>query len=169
MWLDENGNGVQDAGEAGIANRRSTLTGADLQGNAVSLTTTTDADGGYLFTASAEQRRGYIVTVTPERGPERRPTTKTAGTTSAGRAPPSVDRRSAGEEHLTADFGYNWAPTTDVENGTGTGAIGDRIWNDANGDGVQDPGESGIAGVTVKLLRRHQRRRHLRRHRRRPS
>ncbi len=29
--------------------------------------------------------------------------------------------------------------------------IGNRIWNDADGDGVQDPGEAGIAGVTVHL------------------
>ncbi|HSN73505.1 MAG TPA: SdrD B-like domain-containing protein, partial [Anaerolineae bacterium] len=31
------------------------------------------------------------------------------------------------------------------------GRIGDTIWRDWNGDGVQDAGEEGIAGVTVKL------------------
>ena len=30
--------------------------------------------------------------------------------------------------------------------------IGDLVWNDANGNGVQDPGEAGISGVTVELL-----------------
>jgi len=45
------------------------------------------------------------------------------------------------EEHLTADFGY--APPL--------GSIGDRIFIDANDDGVQDPGEPGIEGVTVTL------------------
>jgi protocatechuate 3,4-dioxygenase beta subunit len=29
--------------------------------------------------------------------------------------------------------------------------IGNRIWNDANGDGVQDPSEAGIANITVRL------------------
>lgn len=29
--------------------------------------------------------------------------------------------------------------------------VGNRVWNDANGNGVQDPGEAGIAGVTVEL------------------
>ena len=29
--------------------------------------------------------------------------------------------------------------------------IGDRVWDDANGDGIQDGGESGHAGVTVEL------------------
>ena len=36
--------------------------------------------------------------------------------------------------------------------GTGaTGAIGDRVWIDADGDGLQDPDESGLGGVTVNL------------------
>lgn len=29
--------------------------------------------------------------------------------------------------------------------------FGDRVWSDADGDGVQDPGEAAIAGVTVRL------------------
>jgi hypothetical protein len=32
-----------------------------------------------------------------------------------------------------------------------TGTIGDRVWNDANGNGLQDSGEVGVAGVTVTL------------------
>ncbi len=31
------------------------------------------------------------------------------------------------------------------------GSIGDFVWNDKNGNGKQDPGAEGIAGVTVKL------------------
>jgi hypothetical protein len=30
--------------------------------------------------------------------------------------------------------------------------IGDTVWGDSNGNGVQDAGEAGIAGVTVTLL-----------------
>ncbi len=30
--------------------------------------------------------------------------------------------------------------------------IGDRVWDDTDGDGIQDPGEPGIAGVTVQLI-----------------
>ncbi len=33
-----------------------------------------------------------------------------------------------------------------------TGSIGDRVWKDADADGVQDSGETGINGVTVQLL-----------------
>jgi hypothetical protein len=31
--------------------------------------------------------------------------------------------------------------------------IGNRVWNDSNGNGVQDPGEAPIAGVTVQLFK----------------
>ena len=34
------------------------------------------------------------------------------------------------------------------------GAIGDRVWLDENGDGVQDAGEAGIANVEVTLYAR---------------
>jgi SdrD B-like domain len=39
-----------------------------------------------------------------------------------------------------------------VANGTGTTVIGDRIWADGNGNGVQDVGENGINGVTVRFV-----------------
>jgi hypothetical protein len=32
------------------------------------------------------------------------------------------------------------------------GAVGDKVWDDADGDGVQDAGEAGLGGVTVRLL-----------------
>jgi hypothetical protein len=31
-------------------------------------------------------------------------------------------------------------------------SIGDLVWDDLDGDGIQDPGEPGIAGVTVRLF-----------------
>ena len=56
----------------------------------------------------------------------------------------------AGQEQLGTDFGYNW--TTDPTTNTGNGSIGDRLWIDADGDGVQDAGEAGLSGVTVRLF-----------------
>lgn len=49
VWDDLDHDGVQDAGEPGIAGWPVTLTGTDVDGNAVSLTTTTDGSGHYLF------------------------------------------------------------------------------------------------------------------------
>lgn len=45
-----------------------------------------------------------------------------------------------GESNLTYDAGY-YIPTS----------IGNFVWNDQDGDGVQDSGEPGIGGVTVTL------------------
>jgi SdrD B-like domain len=44
------------------------------------------------------------------------------------------------------------APTTTSPVGTNTASIGDRVWIDANGNGQQDAGELGLAGVTVNLV-----------------
>ena len=49
VYNDTNGNGVRDADEAGIAGVEITLTGVDVNGNDVFLTTFTDANGDYVF------------------------------------------------------------------------------------------------------------------------
>ncbi|MEM7393307.1 MAG: SdrD B-like domain-containing protein, partial [Verrucomicrobiota bacterium] len=50
-----------------------------------------------------------------------------------------------GEKAGGADFGYrNVDP--------GSGVIGDRVWSDGNGNGIQDPGEPGLDGVRVDLI-----------------
>ena len=49
----------------------------------------------------------------------------------------------AGQSYLNADLGY--APPA------GSATIGDLVWSDADGDGFRDPGEPGLAGVTVQL------------------
>jgi hypothetical protein len=49
VYIDQNDNGVKDAGEPGVASMAVTLTGRDDQGHAVNLTETTGADGSYSF------------------------------------------------------------------------------------------------------------------------
>src|SRR6185295_15362783 len=56
-------------------------------------------------------------------------------------SPASVTLASNNSSDLTIDFGYT----------KGVGSIGDFVWYDVNGNGVQDAGEAGIAGVTVTL------------------
>ncbi|WP_414579623.1 SdrD B-like domain-containing protein, partial [Anabaena sp. CCY 9402-a] len=46
----------------------------------------------------------------------------------------------------------NTATDTNTIVPVSTVKIGDRVWYDADGDGVQDTGESGVAGVNVKLF-----------------
>lgn len=52
----------------------------------------------------------------------------------------------AGEQNLTVDAGFQTAPPP------ATASIGDRVWFDANYNGVQDAGETGAAGVMVEVL-----------------
>lgn len=60
VWLDFNGNGIQDDGKAGVSNFPVSLKGTDDLGNDVSLMTTTNADGIYHFTGLREG--SYTVT-----------------------------------------------------------------------------------------------------------
>ncbi|MEM7312031.1 MAG: SdrD B-like domain-containing protein [Planctomycetota bacterium] len=50
VYVDLDGDGIQDPGEAGIPGVEITLTGTDIYGNPVSETVLTDADGNYSFT-----------------------------------------------------------------------------------------------------------------------
>jgi hypothetical protein len=44
-----------------------------------------------------------------------------------------------------------WSETVSSTQNTATGAIGDYVWSDLNGNGAQDPGEPGFAGAQVTL------------------
>ena len=66
VYIDSNNNGIQDAGEDGIANVEIVLSGTDSLGNTVNRTATTDANGNYQFTALAAGT--YTVTETQPGG-----------------------------------------------------------------------------------------------------
>lgn len=163
IWLDEDSDGYQDAGEHGLANVIVTLTppaGIDLgNGVGIAITTTTDANGGYLF-SKLPSANGYVVTVdglqTALSGFSYTVENDAAVDTNdddLGNQDPTgytVDL-SANEVNLSADFGYNHNTNSEVNTGTGNGAIGDTIWVDSDGDGIEDPNEIGISGITVTL------------------
>ncbi|MBN1811400.1 MAG: carboxypeptidase regulatory-like domain-containing protein [Anaerolineae bacterium] len=151
VWLDEDGDGDQDAGEVGIPNVVVELYNAD---DTLVMTTTTDADGGYLFDGVVIGTYTVVVkTSTMPAGLAANPTYDEDDGTINPDSETSVTLTTDGEEHMTADFGYNWASPTETNNpGVGaTGAIGDRVWIDADGDGAQDPGEPGLGSVMVRL------------------
>ncbi|WP_439624505.1 SdrD B-like domain-containing protein [Gemmata sp.] len=148
VWNDANANGIQDTGELGIAGVTLTLAGTDGAGNAVSLTDTTDADGKYEFTALAPGT--YQITVAAAnfaaggtlRGYSASPTGQGTAATDSNGSPSGTTPLAleSGDDDPTIDFGY-YAPVT----------IGDFVWHDLNGNGLQDNGEPGIAGVVLLL------------------
>ncbi len=150
IWLDEDGDGVQDAGEAGIPNVKVTLTGTANDGTVYNVTTYTDANGGYLFPNIKSGLNYTSRWIRPPCPPVcGNPTYDENG---IGTPHATTVILTAGEEHLTADFGYNWNPTANVTGNSGTAAIGDRVWIDSDGDGDQDPNEIGLYNVPVQLI-----------------
>ncbi len=142
VWLDVNKNGIQDAGEAGIANVTVVLFNSS---NTQVATTTTDASGNYSFTNLAPGTysvqftapSGYTISVKDQGTDDSKdsdidPSTgKTASVTLA-----------AGQNNTTVDAGMYVSSAT----------LGDKVWLDANQNGIQDAGEAGIANVTVVLF-----------------
>ena len=100
-------------------------------------TTHTDADGHYSFEVEAYS---YTVLIALSNF------TGEGGGTLGGYTPTTPEQcteQIIDDNVLTCDFGYSRP-----------GAVGDRVWYDANGNGVQDAGEPGINGVVVAARRR---------------
>ncbi len=140
VWLDLNGNGIQDAGEVGLAGVTVRL--LDGAGQTIDQTTT-DASGYYRFTGLkpgvysvvVDVPAGYIVSPRNSGGVAV-DSDITAGTGATG-----VVTLASGDTNLTLDAGLFQ-----------TASLGDFAWLDANGNGIQDAGELPAAGVAVTLL-----------------
>ena len=135
VWLDSNANGVQDIGEPGIANVEMTL--KDQYGTPVA-TATTDANGRYQF-SGVRPGNGYYVEATGGL-PSGVSQTFPAGYSNNHTTPFNLV---AGQTYSSAYLGYRPA--------AGTVLFGDLVWVDVNGNGLRDPGEVGLGGVTVLL------------------
>ncbi len=154
VWVDNDRDGIQDAGEPGIEGIEVRLVrpggGAvtDLDGNTVGAQLT-DADGRYLFANLPPLPAGQHYTVTLDNTQAALgdfvPTLVGAGgdaaSDSSDGSAESGDLDGADASDLTLDFGF-LAPAV---------SVGDLVWRDSDGDGVQEAGEPGIAGVELTL------------------
>ncbi len=146
VFEDSNANGIQDEGEAGIAgvtvNLLSDIDGdGEIEAGEVIDTTTTNENGEYHFTVLAgdykvqfEQPEGFSEVSPSQQGDD-----------------PALDSDGLISDVVTLDPG-EYDPTIDAGFYNNLGTIGDRVWADNDGDGVQDDDEAGINGVTVKLI-----------------
>ena len=128
VWFDTDGDGVQDAGEAGIAGVTLELRNSVGQ---VIATTTTNSAGAYLFSGLADGT--YTVRVVPASLP--------AGLTNTFGGAQQTATITGASTDLSKDFGYQ-----------PSGTISGRVFNDTDADGVQDLGEPGTPGAVIELL-----------------
>jgi len=152
VFVDENQDGIQDAGEQGLPGVIATLYKINADGTTVQvLQDTTDTSGNYLFAdlppgdyqVLFQIPNGYVVspvdvgaddTIDSDGVP-------TEDGTEALTAPTTLD---ANESDPTWDLGVYLTDPDLVD-------IGDFVFLDVNANGIQEPGELGIPGVTVIL------------------
>ncbi len=129
VWNDLDGDGMRDAGEPGMSGVTVFLdTNNNGAQDAGETSDTTDGTGAYLF--SELEAGTYRVRVDES--------TVTSGFVRTGGTNPSIVNL-AGADVTDRNFGYQQQDAS----------IGDFVWNDLDGDGVQDAGEPGLSGVTV--------------------
>jgi uncharacterized repeat protein (TIGR01451 family) len=145
VWIDSNNNGIQDTNEVGVPNVVVKLYKAD--GTLVG-TTTTDTNGKYNFInlPAGDYYVQFDLATLPAGF---KPVAKDTGSDDAkdSDANPTDGKTatislSAGENDITWDMGV-----------IGLASLGDFVWQDTDGDGVQDAGEPGVPNVTVKLYK----------------
>jgi len=140
VYDDDNTNGVFDMGEVPIQNVTVNLYSDDngdgiINGpDAVVASTVTDGNGVYAFPNLVPD--DYIVDVTDNNN-------AISGGLTAGQSDPRGQTVASGQIVNNVNFGYNQADAS----------IGDTVFNDLNGNGIQNGGEPGIQGVTLTLHR----------------
>ncbi len=142
-WFDTDTDGLQTSNPGRVAGVMVTL--FNNLGTAIA-TTTTDDNGDYLFVGLADgdysvaftnYPAGFDITVT------------SAANDATGSDPDKVNGKttavtlnSLNRNDRSLDAGLISSSRT---------ALGNKVWEDLNGDGIQDAGEPGIPGVTVTV------------------
>jgi hypothetical protein len=172
VWKDLNSDGIQDPNEPGLEN----LTVRLMQNNSVLGTAVTDANGGYLFTSRTGTNSADAPTVfnisnlkpgqkniwvkidlaDADIPPSYHLTTPAVGSNAridsdaqadGGTMPFDIIDGSA--QNLDLDIGFCTNASCKPED---IYAIGSKVFNDVNYNGVLDAGETGKPGATVSLL-----------------
>lgn len=143
VWDDDNEDGLQDPEEGGTPGVTVTLSSYGGLGPIASAVT--DADGIYSFRSVAPG--SYTLAVVEDTLPMGSfPTPCDVGnddTIDNDCSPAQVDLDYT-TTTLTTDFAFSAPPGCE-------GTIGDLVFEDVNGNNIQDPGDVGIMGATVTL------------------
>ncbi len=141
VWEDKNANGIQDPGEPGIFNVLVRLFNGSGTTQLASIQT--GLNGEYLFSDLNPgvylvkfPTGGVFIITEPDKGFD---DAKDSDANKITGITPQIIL-APGENNLTIDAGYYKLAK-----------IGDFVWEDTNLNGIQDPLEPGLPGVTVKL------------------
>jgi hypothetical protein len=160
VWNDVDGDGIQDSGEAG-------MTGVSVQLLTCQdgwLASTTTSTGAYEFAGLAAG--SYKIKVIPPTNMTLSPAKQGSSGGLDSNPDPATGMSpcmalSAAQARLGIDAGVTTAGGGDSGGGGGdgdggggggSGSIGDFVWDDKDRDGIQDSGEAGMSGVSVRLL-----------------
>lgn len=168
VWIDANSDGVQDEGEEPLEGVTVELRSPAGE---VIATTTTDERGRYFFDELPAGEYQIQFTLTPEQAELYEFTTHAAGEDDGVDSDADPDSGGTGlivldetNAQLTTEYDYfdvaaseGIDPTWDAgvvlkpEPEPARVSVGDYVWVDTNGDGLQDDGEPGLPGVVLVL------------------
>lgn len=152
VWVDANGDGIQNADEPGISG-----VVVDLYDdtNTKILSTTTNAQGVYWFVNSSLIRpnSNYSVRINPNQSalngfiPTINNTSiddriNSDGVTGVYGSMISADVQTAGMASTSHNYDFGFVPAY---------TIGDLVWDDVNNNGLFDSGETGMPGIVLGL------------------
>ena len=165
IWLDSDGDGIQDADESPIAG----VTVELYQGGTLIASAVTDANGGYYFSSgpgTSTANQIYLIDeLNPNSAYEIRIPNAQGGSQQAALAGLLLTTPDADADQRDSDASYSGnnavIPVTTGDAGdndhtfdfgfTATYSLGNRVWYDTNNSAAIDGAEVGIGGVRVEL------------------
>ena len=144
VWLDTNGNGVQDGGESGVSG-----VGVDLFDGSGTLVASDVTDGSGLYSFPALGTGTYFLGFTAPAGFIFTGLDQGVSDLVDSDADPLSGLTAAfllSDDDASRDAGLIPEPPS-------TASVGDRVWLDGDANGIQDGGEPGVSGLTVTLYR----------------
>ncbi|GEM_PF-4210686 len=141
VWNDSNGNGILDLGESGVQNVNVTLFNSNY--SLINETSTNDS-GYYIFTGlvPGNYSVGFDLPTGCNFSPQNQGYDDGLDSDANSTGMTDLIIIGPGDRNWSVDCGIVPIPP---------GSIGDLVWNDLNGDGIQDSGEPGVYNITVRL------------------